>query len=72
MQLVWPKAAVQRCAVHKLRNMQRKAPKHAQDEIAVDFHEIVSAKCGRSSSLMEMLTAWLLSIRRLSGARAAA
>jgi transposase-like protein len=23
VQLVWPKAAVQRCAVHKLRNMQR-------------------------------------------------
>lgn len=46
VQLVWPKAAVQRCAVHKLRNMQRKAPKHAQDEIADDFHQIVYAKDG--------------------------
>jgi putative ABC transport system substrate-binding protein len=27
--LVWPKAAVQRCCVHKPRNLERKAPKHA-------------------------------------------
>jgi putative transposase len=44
VELVWPKAQVQRCAVHKLRNMQRKAPKHAQDEVADDFHKIVYAK----------------------------
>ncbi|HET6410551.1 MAG TPA: IS256 family transposase [Anaeromyxobacter sp.] len=44
LELVWPKTAVQRCAVHKLRNMQRKAPKHAQGEIADDFHKIVYAK----------------------------
>lgn len=49
VQLVWPKAAVQRCAVHKLRNMQRKAPKHAQDEIADDFHAIVYAKDGEKA-----------------------
>jgi putative transposase len=49
VQLVWPKAAVQRCAVHKLRNMQRKAPKHAQDEIADDFHLIVYAKDGEAA-----------------------
>lgn len=49
VQLVWPKAAVQRCAVHKLRNMQRKAPKHAQEEIADDFHEIVYAQDGQAA-----------------------
>lgn len=49
VQLVWPKAAVQRCAVHKLRNMQRKAPKHAQEEIADDFHEIVYAKDSKAA-----------------------
>ena len=27
--LVWPPAVVQRCCVHKLRNLERKAPKHA-------------------------------------------
>src|SRR5438876_2992443 len=41
--LVWPKAAVQRCCVHKLRNLERKAPKHALVEIRDDFHRIVYA-----------------------------
>ena len=33
---------VQRCCVHKLRNMERKAPKHALAEVREDFHAIVS------------------------------
>jgi len=41
--LVWPRAAVQRCCVHKLRNLTRKAPKHALDEVRDDFHRIVYA-----------------------------
>ena len=41
--LVWPRAAVQRCCVHKLRNLTRKAPKHALAEIRDDFHRIVYA-----------------------------
>src|SRR5438309_3608922 len=40
---MWPKAAVQRCCVHKLRNLERKAPKHALAEIRDDFHRIVYA-----------------------------
>src|SRR5437867_10334788 len=40
---VWPRAAVQRCCVHKLRNLERKAPKHALAEIRDDFHRIVHA-----------------------------
>lgn len=40
---VWPRAAVQRCAVHKLRNLERKAPKHVLAEIRDDFHRIVYA-----------------------------
>ena len=40
---IWPRAAVQRCCVHKLRNMERKAPKHALAEVREDFHEIVYA-----------------------------
>jgi len=39
----WSRAAVQRCCVHKLRNMERKAPKHALAEVRADFHEIVYA-----------------------------
>jgi transposase-like protein len=42
--LVWPEARVQRCAVHKLRNLERKAPKHALAEVKADFHRIVYAE----------------------------
>src|SRR2546425_6566773 len=41
---VWSKTPVQRCAVHKLRNLERKAPKHTLAEVKVDFHEIVYAE----------------------------
>jgi transposase-like protein len=41
--LVWPRVAVQRCCVHKLRNLARKAPKHALAAIRDDFHRIVYA-----------------------------
>jgi putative transposase len=44
--LVWPRAAVQRCCVHKLRNLERKAPKHALADIRDDFHRIVYAASG--------------------------
>src|SRR5713101_6073626 len=40
---VWARAAVQRCSVHKLRNLERKAPKHVLAEIRDDFHRIVYA-----------------------------
>ena len=40
----WSKTPVQRCAVHKLRNLERKAPKHALAEVKADFHEIVYAE----------------------------
>jgi len=43
VELVWRRAAVQRCCVHKLRNLERKAPKHALAEIRDDFHRIVHA-----------------------------
>ncbi len=41
--LVWPSAAVQRCCVHKLRNLERKAARHVLAEIRDDFHRIVYA-----------------------------
>jgi transposase-like protein len=43
---IWPRAAIQRCCVHKLRNLERKAPKHALAEIRGDFHRIVYAANG--------------------------
>ncbi len=44
----WPATAIQRCAVHKLRNLERKAPKHALDELREDFHRIVYAASGEA------------------------
>lgn len=43
IEAVWPKMPVQRCTVHKLRNLESKAPKHAIDEIKEDYHGIVYA-----------------------------
>lgn len=43
---IWPAALVQRCCVHKLRNLERKAPKHALAELREDFHRIVYAAGG--------------------------
>ena len=37
---------MQRCCVHKLRNLERKAPKHAIPQIRDDFHRIVYAASG--------------------------
>jgi len=39
----WPGVAVQRCTVHKLRNLLRHAPKHALEEVKADYHRIVYA-----------------------------
>ena len=41
--LAWRATKIQRCAVHKLRNILRKVPQHAHEEITADFHLIVYA-----------------------------
>jgi putative transposase len=40
----WPGTAVQRCTVHKLRNLERHAPHHALEEVKSDYHRIVYAE----------------------------
>ncbi len=47
--LVWPRAAVQRCCVDKLRDLERKAPKHALAEIRDDLHRIVYLARGEAA-----------------------
>lgn len=37
----WPQMAVQRCTVHKLRNLERHAPRHALEEVRADYHRII-------------------------------
>jgi putative transposase len=39
----WPGIGVQRCTVHKLRNLERYAPRHALEEVKSDYHRIVYA-----------------------------
>lgn len=39
----WPQMLVQRCATHKLRNIERHAPKHALEEVRADYHRITEA-----------------------------
>ena len=40
----WPSTAVQRCTVHKLRNLERHAPRHVLEELKSDYHRIVYAE----------------------------
>lgn len=40
----WPGVAVQRCTVHKLRNLERHTPRHATEEMRTDYHRIVYAE----------------------------
>jgi transposase-like protein len=40
----WPGAAVQRCVVHKLRNLEAHAPKRLVPEIRADFRAITEAE----------------------------
>lgn len=46
----WPGIAVQRCTVHKLRNLERYVPKHAIEEVRTDYHRIVYADSLDSAS----------------------
>jgi transposase-like protein len=42
----WPKAQVQRCAVHKWKNLVEHCPAHAHRELKRDYDRIVYAKSG--------------------------
>jgi putative transposase len=44
LERVWPAVARQRCTVHKLRNLEGKAPQHAHAELREDYHRIVYAE----------------------------
>jgi transposase-like protein len=44
LERVWPGVPRQRCTVHKLRNLEAKAPKHAHAELREDYHRVVYAE----------------------------
>lgn len=56
----WPEAAVQRCTVHKLRNLLSHAPKHAHESLAEDYHRIVYGRNGAeaAAAYARFLTRW--------------
>ncbi|MCI0439634.1 MAG: IS256 family transposase [Chloroflexi bacterium] len=43
VQQVWPDSRVQRCVVHKLKNLLAHAPRHAHEMVREDFHKILYA-----------------------------
>jgi transposase-like protein len=43
IETLWPGVQIQRCTIHKLRNLLAHAPVHAHEEIRADFHRIVNA-----------------------------
>jgi putative transposase len=40
----WPGTQMQRCTVHKLRNLERHVPRHALEEVKSDYHRIIYAE----------------------------
>ena len=44
VEIVWSKAEIQRCTVHKQRNVARKTPLHAREEIAEDCRGVLYAE----------------------------
>lgn len=48
-QQTWPQAAIQRCTVHKLRNLLTTAPKRLHEELRADYHAIVLAEDGSAA-----------------------
>lgn len=43
---LWPGAGVQRCTIHKLRNLLDHCPRHAHAELRRDYHRIAYARDG--------------------------
>jgi putative transposase len=45
----WTRAEIQRCTVHKLRNLLTAAPRRLHDELRADYHAIVGAEDGAAA-----------------------
>jgi putative transposase len=46
----WPGIKVQRCTVHKLRNLERHVPRHVLEEVKSDYHRIINAESLQEAS----------------------
>jgi transposase-like protein len=56
----WPGIKVQRCTVHKLRNLERHVPRHALEEVKSDYHKIINAESLQegSKAYREFVVKW--------------
>ena len=56
----WPDTKIQRCAVHKLRNLEDHCPPHARAEMRRDFQAIIYARDGivARQAFQSFLTKW--------------
>ena len=56
----WPGIKIQRCTVHKLRNLERHVPRHALEEVKSDYHRIINAESFEegSKAYREFVVKW--------------
>ena len=57
---IWPGIEIQRCTVHKLRNLERHVPRHALEEMKGDYHRIIQAESldEASKAYREFVVKW--------------
>ena len=65
---LWPKAPVQRCTVHKHRNLLAHAPKHLHDELTEDYRDMIYAetKAGIEKYRRAFLRKWRLKCKAVA------
>ena len=66
---LWDDMPVQRCTVHKERNLLAHAPKHLQEEIKTDFNDMMHAKTAAEvrAKRKAFLAKWKLRCRAVAG-----
>jgi len=66
--LVWPDALVQRCTVHKHRNLLAHAPERLHEEISADYNDMIYAKAGKEieTRRKSFLRKWRLKCRAVA------
>ena len=66
--LVWPEALVQRCTVHKHRNLLAHAPERLHEEISADYNDMIYAKTAKDieTRRKSFLRKWRLKCRAVA------
>jgi putative transposase len=66
--LVWPEALVQRCTVHKHRNLLAHAPERLHQEISADYNDMIYAKTAKEieTRRKSFLRKWRLKCRAVA------